>query len=261
MLYALPASDFHDITSGSSTGTPSYPAGPGFDLATGRGTPIANLVVAGLVGAPVTPPPTPPPSPPPNPPPTGTLFSDNFSGTSLSTAWSLHGGTWVEQNGVLSQTDTVNGDPKKAMVTDKAYPANLQVTARVRLDSWSDGDMARAGIGLYTDPSTGAGYNLVFHSVNGVRKVQFLDDHVAWGNGIDFNFSAGTFYWFKMQIVNGVLSGKVWQDGTPEPTGWMLTQSGWTDRSSGAPALNGGSAYSGQGSSTASFGNVTVSGI
>jgi subtilase family serine protease len=47
-LYKLPSSDFHDITTGSN-GT--YSAGPGYDLVTGRGSPIANLVVAGLVGA------------------------------------------------------------------------------------------------------------------------------------------------------------------------------------------------------------------
>jgi hypothetical protein len=60
MLYGLPAADFHDITSGSSTGSPSYAAGPGYDLTTGRGTPIANLVVAGLVGqtTPVSPTPS-----------------------------------------------------------------------------------------------------------------------------------------------------------------------------------------------------------
>jgi hypothetical protein len=48
-LYQLPASDFHDITTGTSTGTPQYSAGPGYDLVTGRGSPVANLVVAGLV--------------------------------------------------------------------------------------------------------------------------------------------------------------------------------------------------------------------
>jgi subtilase family serine protease len=46
MLYQLPQSDFHDITSGSNG---SYWTGPGYDLVTGRGSPIANLVVAGLV--------------------------------------------------------------------------------------------------------------------------------------------------------------------------------------------------------------------
>jgi hypothetical protein len=49
-LYALPASDFHDITSGTSTGSPRESASAGYDLVTGRGTPVANLIVAGLVG-------------------------------------------------------------------------------------------------------------------------------------------------------------------------------------------------------------------
>ncbi len=49
-LYAMPASNFHDITSGSSGGTAPQSAAPGFDLVTGRGTPKAQLVVASLVG-------------------------------------------------------------------------------------------------------------------------------------------------------------------------------------------------------------------
>src|SRR5262249_38217476 len=51
-IYSFWAGDFHDITSGSSTGTPSYSAGPGYDLVTGLGTPIANFVVAALVSQP-----------------------------------------------------------------------------------------------------------------------------------------------------------------------------------------------------------------
>jgi subtilase family serine protease len=46
-LYHLPQSDFHDITSG---GTYYYSTIPGYDVITGRGSPVANLVVAGLVG-------------------------------------------------------------------------------------------------------------------------------------------------------------------------------------------------------------------
>jgi hypothetical protein len=46
-LYALPASDFHDITTGNN----GYAAGPGYDLVTGRGSPIANLLVPALAGA------------------------------------------------------------------------------------------------------------------------------------------------------------------------------------------------------------------
>ena len=44
-LYSLPASDFHDIT----TGYNGLFAGPGYDELTGRGTPIANLLIPDMV--------------------------------------------------------------------------------------------------------------------------------------------------------------------------------------------------------------------
>ncbi len=50
MLYQLPATDFYDITTGSSTGSPRYSAGPAYDLVTGIGSPVANKLVADLVG-------------------------------------------------------------------------------------------------------------------------------------------------------------------------------------------------------------------
>jgi subtilase family serine protease len=50
MIYKLAASDFHDVAGGTSTGSPNYSAGSGYDLVTGRGSPYANLVVSGLIG-------------------------------------------------------------------------------------------------------------------------------------------------------------------------------------------------------------------
>jgi subtilase family serine protease len=44
-IYSLPAWDFHDIIVGNN----GFPATSGYDLVTGRGSPQANLVVAGLV--------------------------------------------------------------------------------------------------------------------------------------------------------------------------------------------------------------------
>jgi hypothetical protein len=46
MLYSLPSSDFHDVTTGNNG---AFAAGPGYDLATGLGTPVANLLVQDLV--------------------------------------------------------------------------------------------------------------------------------------------------------------------------------------------------------------------
>src|ERR1019366_1487213 len=47
MLYGLSSSDFHDITT-QNNGTQSLPVG--YDLVTGRGTPIANKLVPNLAG-------------------------------------------------------------------------------------------------------------------------------------------------------------------------------------------------------------------
>jgi hypothetical protein len=49
LLYANPG-DFHDITTGTSTGSPNYSAGPGYDLVTGLGTPLAPKLAPDLVG-------------------------------------------------------------------------------------------------------------------------------------------------------------------------------------------------------------------
>ena len=48
-LYQVAAADFHDVTSGGSTGSPAYSATAGYDLVTGRGTPVANRLIVDLV--------------------------------------------------------------------------------------------------------------------------------------------------------------------------------------------------------------------
>ena len=56
MLYTLPAGAFHKITSGHNlaavAGGPYY-AGGNYNLVTGLGSPVANVLVPALVGAPV----------------------------------------------------------------------------------------------------------------------------------------------------------------------------------------------------------------
>jgi hypothetical protein len=181
------------------------------------------------------------------------LFADNLDAVSANPAWQFVGGSWTQFGGVLAQTSTATGDPRKALLTDQTYPVDVEITARVRVDSWVNGDYARAGVGLYTN-AQGQGYNLVFH--NDTHTVQFLDDSVAWGNAYSFNWTPGAWYWFDLKEQGGVLFGNVWADGTPEPAGWLFQQTGWSDRGGGAPALNGGS--TGAGGATASFDAVSV---
>jgi subtilase family serine protease len=55
-IYKVSSSDFHDITSGNN----GYAAGTGYDFVTGRGSPIANLLIPDLVGGSSQPPVVPP---------------------------------------------------------------------------------------------------------------------------------------------------------------------------------------------------------
>lgn len=49
-LYNLPSTSFHDIVSGSSNGSPVLYAGTGYDQVTGRGSPIAPMIISQLIG-------------------------------------------------------------------------------------------------------------------------------------------------------------------------------------------------------------------
>ncbi|WP_422926645.1 FlgD immunoglobulin-like domain containing protein [Singulisphaera sp. PoT] len=195
----------------------------------------------------------------PNPPASNPYGSDlptpvataSFSGSTVNPNWTLLSGAWTQSGGVLSQTAVSTADPTKAVLSVPTSSQNLIITAQVRVDSWpaNSADPARAGVGLSTDVN-GLGYNLLFHGPN---TVQFLDDQVAWGNSYSFNWTVGQWYWFQLMQYNGTLYGKIWADGTSEPTQWMFVQEGWGERNSGLPSLNGGS-----GQSTDSFANVRV---
>jgi PKD repeat protein len=183
-------------------------------------------------------------------------FSDNFDDNSISSSWAFFGGTWAESGAVLSQTSAASADPKKAIISNSglSFGSDLTITAKVRIDSWIDGDMARGGVSLFTNTADGNGYNLLFH--NNHNTVQFLDDKVAWSPTIyTFSFTNSNWYWFKMNMTSGTLYGRIWQDGSLEPSDWPYswTRSGRT----GYPALNGGSSDAAV-YSTVSFDDVLV---
>src|SRR5699024_10498158 len=74
LLYALPSSDFHDITSGNNGGEQ---AGPGYDLASGLGSIIMSKAMSDLGGGST-------PTPGNTPPSAG--FTDSINGLSVSFA-------------------------------------------------------------------------------------------------------------------------------------------------------------------------------
>lgn len=209
-------------------------------------------------------------------------FYDNFEGSSINaSAWTIVQGDWRVSNGVLSQYADNYGDPKKLVLTSSGitWGNNLTITAKVRTDSWINGDYARGGVSLFADPTTtcnsysdnksvthndkGCGYNLLFHytSSNPHNLVQWLDDYVQWVSpGYTYAWSDGQWYWFRMNMSQGTMYGRIWADGSAEPTTWPYT---WTSSGrTGYPALNGGATLTAPpystGSAHVSFMNVSV---
>jgi PKD repeat protein len=169
-------------------------------------------------------------------------FRDDFNDNSISSSWTFFSGTWVESGGVLSQTSPATADPKKAIISNSGltFGPNLTITAKVRIDSWIDGDMARGGVSLFTNTADGNGFNLLFH--NNHNSLQFLNDKVAWSAVNTFTFTNSNWYWFKLNMTSGTLYGKVWQDGGTEPSNWPYSYTPAARAGTVYPALNGGSA-------------------
>ena len=85
-LYQLPVGDYHDIVTGVTLGTPNYAAAPGFDLATGRGTPLANALIPALAKWSGSSSAAAPPSAP------GNFVVQAISSTAVALSWSASAG-------------------------------------------------------------------------------------------------------------------------------------------------------------------------
>ncbi|HLL88240.1 MAG TPA: PA14 domain-containing protein, partial [Tepidisphaeraceae bacterium] len=196
-------------------------------------------------------------------------FSDDFADSSISTNWmrtsGTNLGTWAETSGILTQSATaqlkdgsgnVNGR-YKALLTTAATPltsGDQEIVAKVRVNSWTDGKFAKAGVSLFNDNNSasgnyGKGYQLVFSDNHSTLKMMNQWD----GNGpsTTFNWSDNTWYWFKFRSEGGSLLGKIWADGSTEPSGWMLTWNQVT--ATGTPGLSSGS-----GDASVSFDDASV---
>ena len=121
-LYALPSSDFHDITSGSNGNGDA--AGPGFDLVTGRGTPVANLLIPALAGNTGS---------TSAKPPTVAQAAQVVSSTSTTVSLSVLGADAVGESN-LAYTWTVTGTPP-ASVTFTPNGTNSSKNTTAQLNS------------------------------------------------------------------------------------------------------------------------------
>ncbi|MCL5097486.1 MAG: hypothetical protein M1608_08155, partial [Candidatus Omnitrophica bacterium] len=185
----------------------------------------------------------------PNP---GRVFAWDFT-NGLSQPWETIGGRWEVRDGCLRQTDPGPDDPKKAIIVTgdaEDWSTDVVVTAKLRIDSWEGDSDSRVGICVCSDRGDGHGLNLVFHR----GRLQFLHDFVAWGDGCDFVYETGKWYWMKLSKSGEEICGKAWADSSPEPAEWMITWTDYDDTVTGYPGLNGGS----KGSASLSFAQFQV---
>ena len=182
------------------------------------------------------------------------IFSDATGNVSLYTPQGA--GTWAAGGGFLTSSGG-SGDPSDDVFNAAAFvggaaPQYYTVIAEVNaIGSIND----RAGIGVYTQ-ANGKGFK--FLMTNTANTVKFLNDAIVWGNTATATFSAGNWYWMKMQAAPGMLNGKIWAEGTTEPANWTASEPlaaapyNFTTYTSGYPCLTG---RAGQ---TVEFKNVSV---
>jgi hypothetical protein len=122
-MYHASTADSHDVTSGTTAGSPRETAGTGYDLATGVGSPAANHLIADLISpsVPTTPPVSPPTNPPVSPPPTSPPVSPPPSSGPVTTSTRLTAGPVVYHWGYATVNLTITVSPSSG----SALPGGL----------------------------------------------------------------------------------------------------------------------------------------
>ena len=116
IIYQLPASDFHDITSGSN----GIPAAVGYDLASGRGSLILSSAINHIGGT----------TPPANNPPTANFgvttnaLTANFTDSSTDSDGSIASRAWNFGDGATS----TSANPSHTYAAAGTYSVSLTVT-------------------------------------------------------------------------------------------------------------------------------------
>jgi hypothetical protein len=192
-----------------------------------------------------------------------TVFCDPI--TALDpTLWFALGGSWAAaKGGGFLQSDDKPGNAlsvgtKKLLLKKPVNGAGVQITASILISGWTENTVnaadskrfARIGVGLYTNPTNGSGYFLVFRADPKVSPpaptssgiyVSFEDENVKTGSQFAFPWDAkvssqngdtGKKLWLKFRLEKtkagkAYLSGKVWEDGAAEPALPQLTQDNW----------------------------------
>lgn len=242
--------DFHDVTSGSSTGSPSYSAGVGYDYVTGLGSPLANLVVQSLDGT-VT---------PPAQPDTLTISSatTDVAGSPLSVTVTARNssGTDASYTGTvqLTSSDTQAGLPASYTFTaadagSHTFTVTLRTAGAQSITATDQNKATATDSGIVVSPaapgsltasavttsqinlswasSTGAtGYTVQRSTNNGSTWTSVITTAAGTTTYQDTGLTAGTTYEYRVQANGGNGSGF---SNTASATTSAATTSGTTD--------------------------------
>ncbi|MBC8233834.1 hypothetical protein H8E77_30160 [bacterium] len=191
------------------------------------------------------------------------LWKDDFEDGKIDGKYEMmnHPGKWVEEDGVIKQTDPAPGDHTYLIIPGD-FPEPHTGVVMIRIDDWADHDLSRAGIGFRLDPGDGSGYAFLIH--NTLNNMEFLNDHLAWKqNDTPPPFDEveiGKWYWMKAEVSDKEIKGKIWPEEEKEPTKWLLESAfdfGGLRGPSGRAGLNGGS-NAGAGKTLVSFDNFVI---
>lgn len=235
-LYQLAAADFHDVTSGSSTGLPTYSAAAGYDLVTGRGTPVANLVIMDMVawggGSTTTSAPTAPTS--------FTAIATSSSQVSLS--WSPStGADGYRLYQVSGSTATLIGSYSATATSATVSGLAAGTTYTFRLDAYNTAGTASAT----TQVNTQAAAAIAAPTNVTVTVLNKTSVQVSW------NASAGATG-YKVLVLNGTTTSQVASVGSKTTS---VKVSGLTRGASYSFAVT---AYNASSSATSAWVSVTM---
>jgi subtilase family serine protease len=162
-LYSLPSTDFNDITQGSTGPSPEFAAGPGYDLTTGRGSPVGNLLIPALAayGTSSSSSPTVTAISPTTGPAAGGTFV-TITGTNLTGATAVDFGSTPATNVVVdSSTEITATSPAGTGVVDVTVTTSSGTSADTSADQFTYSVSGPAVTGVTPDAGPLAGGTLV----------------------------------------------------------------------------------------------------
>ena len=200
-IYALPQSDFNDVTSGGN-GNGQF-AGPGYDLVTGRGTPIPSLLIPDLAGVGSI---------------SGNVFQDNLSN-------GINSGTDINLAGTTVYIDSNNNGMFDAPANTTANGTGLPVA--ILTDHNNTGVSSTATISGTTAPITNVSitFNITHSRDSNLQAFLFGPDGTEVTlflniGGSNANFSNTTL---SGAATNSIASGSAPFNGTFAPSVGSLT--------------------------------------